>query len=71
MNAILTAHEPVRGYTIYLTGEPCVRCAMHLIQAGIARVVFPPMDEERKKRWDANLGLEMLKEAGVKYEAKT
>lgn len=39
MNAILHAREPLAGYTLYCTLAPCVRCAVHVVQAGIARVV--------------------------------
>ena len=41
LNAILSAHGPVRGYTICITGKPCDRCAAHIVQAGIVRVVYP------------------------------
>lgn len=41
MNAVLSAHEPVRGYSLYCTHPVCERCAVHLIQAGIASVVWP------------------------------
>ena len=44
LNAILSAHEPVRGYTLYVWPLPtCSRCAVHVIQSGISRVVCPPI----------------------------
>lgn len=40
MNATLNAAGPVAGCTIYVSPvAPCVRCAVHLVQAGIVRVV--------------------------------
>lgn len=42
VNAVLTAHEPVMGYTIYIHPViPCDRCAVMLIQAGMKRIVAP------------------------------
>src|SRR5690606_6481729 len=39
INAILNAHGPVRGHTLYTTPfAPCERCAVLVIQAGIKRV---------------------------------
>lgn len=64
MNAILNAREPLAGYTLYSLA-PCIRCAVHIIQAGIGRVVMAPIDEERSKRWRVELGL--FDEAGVEY----
>jgi len=51
MNALLSATEPVRGYTLYTTGMCCDRCAVHLIQAGIARFVWRADTEDMKSRW--------------------
>jgi dCMP deaminase len=68
INAILTAREPLHGYTLYtwpfLT---CERCALHVIQAGIKRVVAPELDEERRVRWKASLEAaeSLYAEAGV------
>lgn len=43
MNAVLTAREPLHGYTLYTTppglSPTCDRCAAHVIQSGIKRVV--------------------------------
>jgi dCMP deaminase len=40
-NAIITAHEPLHGYTLYCTLAPCNECAKLIVQAGIKRVVAP------------------------------
>lgn len=52
MNAILSAREQLRDYTLYcwpfLT---CDRCAVHVIQAGIAQVVAPTCPSELMERW--------------------
>lgn len=50
MNAILTAPEPLTGCAIYIWPIPvCVRCAPHVAQTGITRVVAP------EKRWFPDL----------------
>ena len=65
MNAILEAREPVRGYTLYLWPMlPCERCAVHVIQAGITRVVAPKSDNPR---WDFTLTRQLFTEAGVSF----
>ncbi len=48
------------GATLYVTTQPCVFCCIHLIQAGIKKVVF-------KGEYPTGLGLQLLKEAGIKY----
>lgn len=54
MNAILSARESLNGCTLYTTPfMPCDRCFMHVIQAGIKRVVFPPATAEQNERWGA------------------
>lgn len=51
MNALLNAKEPVMGYSLYVWPFfPCDRCAVHIIQAGIARIVCPPLPAG-KERW--------------------
>jgi dCMP deaminase len=67
MNAILTAREPLHGYTLYtwpfLT---CASCAKHVIQAGIKRVVAPYVENER---WAASFkaSQDLYDEAGVQW----
>ena len=51
MNSLLLCREPVRGYTLYSSLFPCDRCAVHAIQAGIERFVFPRPPEDKKDRW--------------------
>lgn len=68
MNAILSAREPLLGYTLYthpfLT---CDRCAVHVIQAGIKRVVCAACPEHLKERWEHTFvkARQVYKEAGV------
>jgi dCMP deaminase len=67
MNAIMNAQGSVRGMTMYVsTFAPCARCAAHVIQAGIARLVYEVPDEV-PERWreDMEAALAMLAEAGV------
>ena len=40
-NAILSAHEPLHGYTLYVTPlHPCANCAGLIIQSGIKTVHY-------------------------------
>lgn len=72
-NAILSAKEPLDGYTAYVTHPPCSNCAARLIQSGIVRVVFPKPDPAFIERWGAsyNESIEMFNESGVKIETTT
>jgi dCMP deaminase len=52
MNALITAHESVQGCTLYTWPFlSCPRCAVHMIQAGIKRVVAPKCPEDKLDRW--------------------
>jgi dCMP deaminase len=51
MNAILNAHGSVEGCTLYVPFPPCDRCAVHVVQAGIKRVVYLEPTEDIKARW--------------------
>lgn len=65
MNAILNAREPLKGYTLYtFPFLTCDRCCVHVIQAGIIRVVSLKTDNERWKD-SFDLAMELYKEAGV------
>jgi dCMP deaminase len=67
MNAILNAHGDVAGCTLYVPFPPCDRCAVHVIQAGIARVVYVEPSEDIKSRWaDAFVQTDAIfKDAGM------
>lgn len=68
MNAVLSAHEPVRGYTLYCSHPVCDRCAVHLIQTGIARIVWPlEIAEEFRGRWaeSTRRSIALFSEAGI------
>lgn len=69
MNAILNAHGPVQGYTLYCTFPPCDRCAVFISQAGIKRVVCRPVPENRAKDWCAILekSEQYFKESGIQF----
>jgi dCMP deaminase len=51
MNAILNAHGTVEGCTLYVPFPPCDRCAVHVVQAGIKRVVYLEPTADIKSRW--------------------
>jgi dCMP deaminase len=52
MNAILSARESLSGYTLYTVPfMPCDRCFVHVIQAGIKRVVYTRATDDQNTRW--------------------
>lgn len=61
-NAILTAREPLHGYTLYSTLLTCNECAKLIVQAGITHVVAPVPAPGREQP----VALQMYSEAGVK-----
>ena len=56
LNAILNAPFDTRGSTVYCTHQPCHRCLVHLINAGVARIVYRQpytnMTPEARSVWD-------------------
>lgn len=46
LNAILNATESLRGATLYVSGVPCVRCWCAIVQTGISRVVYGPVNSK-------------------------
>lgn len=65
LNAILSANEPVKGYTIYITPLfSCASCAGAIIQSGITRVVWRGVIPSR---WNDNflISNEMFEEANI------
>ena len=70
MNAVLSAHHNVRGNTLYTWPFlSCDRCAVHMIQAGITRVVAPSCPPDKADRWDSILSesKRRFEEAGVEW----
>lgn len=71
MNALLFANRQINGCTLYTVPlPPCTRCAVTFIQAGISRVVAPPVVGEQKNRWDQSIrrSADLFKEAGVQFD---
>jgi protein tyrosine phosphatase (PTP) superfamily phosphohydrolase (DUF442 family) len=69
MNAILTAREPLHGYTLYVRPlPPCPHCAGAIIQAGIKKIVWS--GPEVPERWAEDMAeaMKMFAEAGVEVE---
>lgn len=68
-NAILTAHEPLHGYTLYVTPlHPCANCAGLIIQAGIKHVHFRS-HAASKHAWNEHAAAmtEMFTDAGIEF----
>jgi dCMP deaminase len=71
LNAILLANKSVNGYTLYLWPFiSCDRCAVHVIQAGINRVVCPLPNKDQLDRWkdSFDMSLSYFKEANVEVQ---
>lgn len=67
-NAIINALRSgasVEGATIAVTTVPCPNCAALIINSGIKTVIFNNPTEDYKSRWDCELPLEILREAGI------
>lgn len=68
VNALLTAKEPLSGYTLYVWPlMPCERCAINIIQSGIIKVVAPVILKKYEDRWGESfeLSASLFNEAGV------
>lgn len=68
MNAILSARERLTGYTLFnWPGQSCERCAVHIIQSGIIKVISPKIASDFAERWkkQTELAEELFAEAGV------
>lgn len=65
LNAIFNARQPVTGMTLYSTFACCDRCAAHIIQAGIARVVWMTTETVAVWKISQRKGEEYFYEAGV------
>lgn len=71
VNAILHAHEPLSGCTIYTVQDPmigpsCDNCTACVIQSGILEVVCPSIVSNDRWNESINRGLQMYNEAGIK-----
>lgn len=67
VNAIVTAREPLHGYTLYVSPlMPCANCAGIIIQSGI-KTVYSRQYGETPERWRENMAhtKQMFGEAGV------
>lgn len=55
----------LHGSTMFVTKHPCNECAKSIIQAGIRRVVCPPLDSDSSWTESSRLAKTMLDEAEV------
>jgi dCMP deaminase len=70
MNAILSAKEPLKGYSLFVWPfQPCAHCAASIIQSGI-REVYCPFNAhlDSYERWSESFkaALQMFDEADVR-----
>jgi len=70
-NAILSAREPLHGYTLYVTPlHPCATCSGLIIQSGIKVVNYAmTKDNTRNEAWTEhfNTMTDMFLQAGIRY----
>lgn len=66
LNAILNARVDLTGWTLYVTKPPCINCATAIIQAGIKKVVCPPVEQNSSWAKSQADAWSVLQEAGVK-----
>lgn len=56
MNALIHARTSVEGCMLYTWPfASCDRCAVHMIQSGIKRFVFPTLPDSLKERWEKSV----------------
>lgn len=67
-NAIANAAQDVRGWTLYVTAAPCLRCAMAIHRAGISRLVTPPIQDDSQWAADQREAEGFLAQMGVLQE---
>lgn len=66
MNAILSAREPLDGYTIFSWPlPPCDRCIPHIVQAGIERIVIPKIPPDHRWAESCAQAKDLALEAGL------
>ena len=41
INALANRTIAIKGFTAYITGQPCINCLVNLGQAGVSRIVYP------------------------------
>ena len=64
MNALLHAKENLHGATAYCTLSPCLKCAIHLYQAGIKKVIYKEFHGNKMECYEAH---EFFEKVGVEY----
>lgn len=70
MNAAIHSYERMDGFTLYTWPfASCDRCAVHMIQFGITRFVFPKLPDDKKSKWEVSLNRakQYFDECGVEY----
>lgn len=69
MNALLFSRCDVSGMTLYVWPyAPCVRCAVHIIQAGISRIVAPMPLYYSSWAKSQIAGIDAFREVGIKLD---
>jgi dCMP deaminase len=73
VNAIVTAREPLHGYTLYVSPMmPCAHCAGVIIQSGMRRVIARMDKNPEDSKWARSYAVTrtMFEEAEVRLELR-
>jgi dCMP deaminase len=65
-NAIAQAAQDIRGWSIYVTEAPCLRCALAIHRAGITEVYSPDIDPNSQWAADQREASDFLSSMGVR-----
>lgn len=67
MRALVQAGAQAKGGTLYITAPPCVRCAVHIIEYGIKRIVMMAPSPGLMSRWGDTIrkARALFEEAGI------
>lgn len=66
VNAILNARRDLTGWILFSTKPPCIDCANAIIQAGVATVWCPELQQGSSWNRENNEALSLLKEAQIR-----
>jgi dCMP deaminase len=64
-NAILNSKKNLIGWSLYVNTHPCTNCALHIIQAGITKVVTFSIDASSSWTDSCKYATHLFKEAGI------
>jgi dCMP deaminase len=70
-NAILNAGRngvPLKGSVLYVTGHPCIECAKAIVQSGIKKVIYGPINSNIVPEKDIKIIRQIIKPTGIIFQ---